>query len=116
MLLCCLGIVRDSTCERNYDWNVYTCGGDEANPGPDYRMLMVESMDVDTETRRISPVALFGENDENERYVDLINGPQDHGWCLGYTCQKRLSTFPMLVSIGERDHCMKYERVLSEKC
>lgn len=56
---------------------------------------MVESMDADTETRRISPVALLANG-----YVDLINGPQDHGWCLGYTCQERISTFNTLVATG----------------
>ena len=25
--------------------------------------------------------------------TDLMNGGQDHGWCMGYTCLKRLSTF-----------------------
>ena len=59
----------------------------------DYRMLIIESMDSDTETRRLSPVAIMSDNG----YIDLINGPQDHGWCNGYTCQKRLSTFMALV-------------------
>jgi len=34
-------------------------------------------------------------------YIDLINGPQDHGWCNGYTCQKRLSLFHSLVATGK---------------
>ena len=34
-------------------------------------------------------------------FVDLLNGPQDHGWCFGYTCQKRLSTFPAVVAMGD---------------
>ena len=59
----------------------------------DYRMLIIESMDSDTETRRLSPVAVMSDNG----YIDLINGPQDHGWCNGYTCQKRISTFMALV-------------------
>lgn len=58
----------------------------------DYRMLIIESMDSDTETRRLSPVAIMPNG-----YIDLINGPQDHGWCNGYTCQKRLSTFMAIV-------------------
>jgi len=33
-------------------------------------------------------------------YIDLINGPQDHGWCSGYTCRKRVSTFMALVATG----------------
>jgi len=40
-------------------------------------------MDSDTETRRLSPVAIISDNG----YLDLINGPQDHGWCGGYTCK-----------------------------
>ena len=47
----------------------------------------------------MSPVAILSDN----KYLDLINGPQDHGWCLGYTCQKRLSTFMALVS-AERSY------------
>ena len=61
-----------------------------------YRMLIIESMDSDTETRRLSPVAVMSDNG----YIDLINGPQDHGWCNGYTCQKRISTFMALVEGG----------------
>ena len=30
--------------------------------------------------------------------MDLLNGPQDMGWCFGYTCQERISTFYSLVS------------------
>ena len=33
-------------------------------------------------------------------FVDLLNGPQDMGWCFGYTCQERLSTFYSLVAPG----------------
>lgn len=62
----------------------------------DYRMLIIESMDADTETRRLSPVAVMSDSG----YLDLINGPQDHGWCNGYTCQKRISTFMALVESG----------------
>ena len=57
---------------------------------------MLESLDSDTETRRLSPIAILGDG-----YLDLINGPQDHGWCAGYTCQKRLSLFPIIVAMGK---------------
>jgi hypothetical protein len=56
-------------------------------------MLVIESMDNDTESRRIAPVAVLSDNG----YLDLINGPQDHGWCFGYTCQKKISTFLSLI-------------------
>ena len=82
-------------------YNAYICGGVDGDAGLDYRMMVVESLDADTETRRLSPVAIFGENDDGETYLDLVNGPQDHGWCSGYTCQKRLSTFPIIAALGK---------------
>ena len=82
------GIVRDQQlCTYRSAWQGYECHG------LDYRMLIIESMDNDTETRRLSPVAIVSDNG----YLDLINGPQDHGWCFGFTCQKRISTFLALV-------------------
>ncbi|XP_033759141.1 fibrocystin-L-like [Pecten maximus] len=83
------GISRQQSCRNDTVWNAYYCAG------MDHAMLMIESMDKDTETRRVGPVAMLGNG-----YIDLINGPQDHGWCAGYTCQKRLSTFPVVVAIG----------------
>jgi hypothetical protein len=55
-------------------------------------MMLIESFDADTETRRLGPTAFFSGN-----YVDLMNGPQDHGWCNGYTCLKRISTFIAMI-------------------
>jgi hypothetical protein len=82
------GIVRDENlCNYISAWQGYECHG------LNYAMLVIESMDSDTENRRLSPVAILSDN----RYLDLINGPQDHGWCFGYTCQKRISTFLSLV-------------------
>jgi hypothetical protein len=86
------GIVRDqSQCSYKNSWQAYKCNG------LDYRMLVIESMDNDTESRRLSPIAILSDN----RYLDLINGPQDHGWCFGYTCQKRISTFIALVAANK---------------
>ena len=83
------GIVRDEKlCSYRSGWQAYECHG------LNYAMLIIESMDNDTETRRLSPVAIVSDNG----YLDLINGPQDHGWCFGYTCQKRISTFFALVA------------------
>ncbi|XP_069121982.1 fibrocystin-L-like [Argopecten irradians] len=81
------GIIRNSNCVYNSVWQAHECH--DLN----YKMIVIESMDSDTETRRISPVAVLGDG-----YLDLINGPQDHGWCSGYTCRKRLSTFSALVA------------------
>lgn len=33
-------------------------------------------------------------------FIDLLNGPQDNGWCGGYTCQERISTFFGIVASG----------------
>lgn len=70
-------------------------------------MLIVESLDEDTETRRLSPVAILGNG-----YLDLINGPQDHGWCSGYTCRKRLSTFMVVVELGKIPFVAKFQIAL----
>ncbi len=85
------GISRTSSCVYQPSYQMYVCPN-----ATDYRMLIIESMDSDTETRRLSPVAVMSDNG----YIDLINGPQDHGWCNGYTCQKRISTFMSLVEGG----------------
>jgi hypothetical protein len=61
-----------------------------------YEMLIIESMDSDTESRRVSPVAILSDG-----YMDLINGPQDHSWFSGYTNRKRISTFMALVATGK---------------
>ena len=86
-------IVSDQNkCINKGSWQAYKCNG------LDYKMLVIESMDNDTESRRLSPIAILGDN----KYLDLINGPQDHGWCFGYTCQKRISTFIALVAANQK--------------
>ena len=70
-------------------WNMYHCSN------LDHLMLVMESLDPDTEVRRLSPISLAANG-----FVDLINGPQDHGWCGGYTCQERISTFYSIVAAG----------------
>ena len=85
------GISRSSSCTYQTSYQMYVCPN-----AVDYRMLVIENMDSDTETRRLSPVAVMSDNG----YIDLINGPQDHGWCNGYTCQKRISTFLSIIESG----------------
>ncbi|XP_040210575.1 fibrocystin-L-like [Rana temporaria] len=84
------GIIRDSTCVYRPSWEAYKCFG------LNYEMLAIESLDADTEKRRLSPVAVLGDG-----YLDLINGPQDHGWCSGSTCQKRVSLFHSIVATNK---------------
>ena len=87
------GVVRgnhsDDQCEFNSVWNAYECAGLE------HVMLVLESLDADTEIRRLSPIGLAANG-----FIDLLNGPQDHGWCGGYTCQERISTFYGIVAAG----------------
>ncbi|NP_001305057.1 PKHD1 like 1, tandem duplicate 1 isoform X1 [Danio rerio] len=83
------GVIKKN-CTYMSTWQSYKCFG------LNYKMLVIESLDADTETRRLSPVAILG-----DKYVDLINGPQDHGWCAGYTCQKRVSLFHAIVATSK---------------
>ncbi|XP_043994771.1 fibrocystin-L-like isoform X2 [Gambusia affinis] len=82
------GVIRKN-CTYMSSWQSYKCFG------LNYRMVVIESLDSDTETRRLSPVAVLGDG-----FVDLINGPQDHGWCAGYTCQRRVSLFHSIMATG----------------
>nr|XP_055075552.1 fibrocystin-L-like [Misgurnus anguillicaudatus] len=83
------GVIRDS-CTYMNTWQSYKCFG------LNYQMLVIESLDADTETRRLSPVAILG-----DKYVDLLNGPQDHSWCTGYACRKRVSLFHSIVATNK---------------
>jgi len=58
----CSGVIRKN-CTYVSSWQSYKCFG------LNYRMVVIESLDSDTETRRLSPVAVLGDG-----YVDLING------------------------------------------
>ncbi|XP_069478189.1 fibrocystin-L-like [Ambystoma mexicanum] len=70
-------------------WKCYKCLGLE------HEMLVIESLDPDSETRRLSPVAVLG-----DRYVDILNGPRDHTSCSGRSC-RRLSMFHSIVAVNK---------------
>ena len=96
------GIVRggdrsESNCTWMPSWNAYSCSG------LNHLMFVFESLDQDTEVRRLSPFALAANG-----FIDILNGPQDHGWCGGYTCQERISTFYGIIAPG-----LNYEIALS---
>ena len=62
------GIVRnENTCTYVADWEAWHCSN------MTMKVLVIESMDSDTEHRRLSPVAIFS---DDKKYIDLINGPQ----------------------------------------
>ena len=88
------GIVRggnrsEDNCNWISSWNSYSCSG------LNHLMFVFESLDADTEVRRLSPFALAANG-----FIDILNGPQDHGWCGGYTCQERISTFYGIIAPG----------------
>ena len=89
------GIIRgvdvgdNSSCTYISDWQIYKCSDLTHN------MFVIESLDADTESRRLSPIGLA-----TNGYINLLNGPMDNGWCGGYTCQERISTFYSIVASG----------------
>ena len=96
------GIVRggnrsEDNCNWMSSWNSYSC------TGLNHLMFIFESLDADTEVRRLSPFALAANG-----FIDILNGPQDHGWCGGYTCQERISTLYGIIAPG-----LNYEIALS---
>ena len=84
------GIIRDSQCNWIEDWTAYKCHG------INHKLLIIESMDRDSRIRRLSPIAML-----SDKYIDLINGPQDISCCQGYTCAERLSTFYTMVATNK---------------
>ena len=85
-----LGIVRNDGCVWMETWHAFKCH--DIN----HRLLILESMDIDTLDRRLSPVAVLA-NPGSDGYIDLINGPQDFSCCFGYACQRRISNFYAIV-------------------
>lgn len=80
------GIYTDG-CVWMESWNAYSC------PQTSYNLLVIESMDADSLTRRLSPVALMAVDENAGNYLNLLNGPKQVGWCAHYACLKRPSTF-----------------------
>ena len=73
-------------------------------------MLIIESMDDDTETRRLSPLALTGGSTGHGDYTDLINGPMDHGWCalhfkVFFTNKLQRNSGRSIANVNNRSPC-----------
>ena len=62
----------------------------------EYAQVLYQSMDVDTETRRLAPIAYYSQDT-----VDIINGVKDTSCCAGYACQLRQTTHVMIMKCGE---------------
>ena len=88
-----LGIYRDDSCVWNSNWRMFRC--QDIN----HRLMIIESMDRDTKIRRLGPIAVLANPGPNG-WIDLVNGPQDHSCCSGYTCAERLSTFFTMLATG----------------
>lgn len=83
-------------------WQAYQCvpGVAPTSAAPygvagDMQLMVIESLDADSEDRNVSPVFV-----ESEGQTDVLISAMDHGWCFAYTCQKRLSTFWTYVPTG----------------
>ncbi|KAK4475484.1 hypothetical protein MN116_000801, partial [Schistosoma mekongi] len=85
-------IIRDSSCIYMPKMQAYKC-----SKQLDHNLLLIESMDVDSLERRLSPIA-FATEGLSANYIDLINGPSDHGVCSSYACLKRMSTYMAIVA------------------
>ncbi|CAH1264805.1 PKHD1L1 [Branchiostoma lanceolatum] len=91
------GIVRklgsQPNCFKKDAWQAYNC------TGIDHSMLVIESLDPDTQTRHVGPVAIL----ENG-YLNLVDGPtkQASGDCDASTCActNRISNFYTIVATG----------------
>ena len=75
-------------------YNAFRCTGIK------HKMIAFESQDHDAKSRRLSPVLVQQKVDEVP-YCFMLNGPQDHGCCSGYNCNKRQSLFHALVAMSE---------------
>ncbi|KAA3680736.1 uncharacterized protein DEA37_0005520 [Paragonimus westermani] len=86
------GIIRDESCVYSDVMQGYKCGA-----ALQHRLLLIESMDSDQLVRRVAPIG-FGTEGLQVNYLDLINGPADHGVCSSYVCMKRMSAFFAVVA------------------
>ena len=75
-------------------YNAFRCTGIQ------YKMIAFESQDWDAKSRRLSPV-LLQQSVDDVPFCYIVNGPQDHGCCSGYNCNKRQSLFHALVVPSE---------------
>jgi len=89
------GVFR-SDCTLKQANNYWQCGA-----GDKYMQVVFESMDVDTETRRLGPITYVNNPGSPDAHVDIVNGVLDVSCCAGYSCQLRISTHPMIMSCGK---------------
>jgi hypothetical protein len=85
-------------CEKQDQWGAWLCENEKIN------ILLFESLDADTEDRSVQPVKLYSWNWD---YLNLLNSMMDHCWDGFYTCQLRLSRFPVQIAM-DKDYVMEF--------
>ena len=88
------GVFGTNNCAHDADNHYYKCNNVANNV--EYAQVLYESMDIDTETRRVAPIAYM-----TEGTVDIVNGVLDTSCCGGYACQLRQTTHPMIMACGK---------------
>ena len=73
------GVVRTAGCVHDTTNHFHQC-----DDSISYMQMLYESMDIDTETRRVAPIAVMADGT-----VDIVNGVSDTSCCAGYACQLR---------------------------
>lgn len=73
------GVVRTNGCVHDTTNHFWQC-----DDSISYMQMLYESMDIDTETRRVAPIAVMADG-----AVDIVNGVSDTSCCAGYACQLR---------------------------
>jgi len=90
----------DSTrCTYRASWNGFVC-----TEAAQIDLLLFESLDADTFTRRMQPVVIEAAADTTfpDPYYNNLNSYMDNGWDQGYTSLRRLSRFPAVVQKGRK--------------
>ena len=85
------GFSRGDTCVWENTWQAYICDGSSRGH------LYFESLDRDTEIRRVAPIGFRS----STGFIDLGNGPTDNSCCSGYACSVRATYNYFLVECGE---------------
>lgn len=96
------GIEYHENCTQLSDWRAYACPRPSGSKdGASHRVLVLQSLDVDSEDRAWGPMAVYTGDArlEFERdldaaaargFIDVLGGPMERGDCGGvYACRKR---------------------------
>lgn len=97
----CTGVFRDGCTDRNSKWQGYFCGGNDWQ----YRVLIIESLDNDTETRTGAPLTVLGWTVDGAGVVDLVSGPnykEVTDWTSDPITDKtyKIATYHAVVALG----------------